>query len=508
MSKLSLSEYRFLDRLYPVLCHALKKDSAAVTQAVIAYTRLFSEPDYVLYDPPLYLKQHAKELTDARHDLSVEALHEERVGAPELMVQCLRALIDAVSLEEDALLRIEVFEEEERREKIARIAVSLDGPGHFPARFVFADYFVFSLEELGERWTLATQGGRIDKAPNGFMLRLNGMRMPPEPLTVATTVLAQLGDTPEQEDVETTLSYIEGDVTPEVADVEKLFQSVLESYADSFKKELFTLEIEFPDALPPLRMQRARMRLFFVSLLECLCWTAPHGGALSVLGEYDATERELSLLITLSMSEEGNRNSYHQEALERTITMQGGTFSYSQDEQEILISATLPDAVARELDSCLPDWECFSQRSQQMLRLLKSGAQTPPEAFLLGGVLEEELERLLLPRLATPVAVNIADDIQHHPSDLKGGAAECLKKALGQIMRKKVKKEICQPKYASEILWAYRGDYRKQAAVGTAALEETELRQFCEGLIENPPAYWQCLPLLAKAIKDLPPLAS
>lgn len=43
-----------------------------------------------------------------------------------------------------------------------------------------------------------------------------------------------------------------------------------------------------------------------------------------------------------------------------------------------------------------------------MLRLLKSGAQAPPEDFILGGILEHELEARLLPRLSQPMAPRVA----------------------------------------------------------------------------------------------------
>jgi hypothetical protein len=154
------------------------------------------------------------------------------------------------------------------------------------------------------------------------------------------------------------------------------------------------------------------------------------------------------------------------------------------------------------LDEWIPGWEGFGDRSRQMLRILKSGGPMPPEEFLLEGILEEELERWLLPKLEAPGAVNLAHELPANHSDLPGASPERLEKALGQIRKRKPRKEVVRPAYAAEILWAYRDDARSRAAVGTERLEISQLRALCEALLRRPPDYVVALRLVAVALAE------
>jgi len=161
----------------------------------------------------------------------------------------------------------------------------------------------------------------------------------------------------------------------------------------------------------------------------------------------------------------------------------------------------LPDSVGKVLDEWLPGWDALSSRSCQILRLLKSGGPAPPEEFLLGGVLEEELERWLMPRLTKPAVVNIAHELNLAEAALPGGSKDRLVKAITQIERGKPRKEIVKPAYAGEILWAFRGNERRRQAIGSGPLNDEELRMLCEGLVSRPPAYLRCLELIAKTMR-------
>ncbi|MBN2309498.1 MAG: hypothetical protein JXR94_11035, partial [Candidatus Hydrogenedentes bacterium] len=139
-------------------------------------------------------------------------------------------------------------------------------------------------------------------------------------------------------------------------------------------------------------------------------------------------------------------------------------------------------------------------RSRQVLRLLKSGGEGPPEGFLLAGVLEEELERWLLPRLASAPVCNIAHEMAAGDDGLPGGAPQRLDKALGQIKRGKPRKEICKPPYAAEILWAFRAQERYREAVGAERLSQEDIEFLCRAMSGDRPDYAACLRLIARAV--------
>ena len=67
------------------------------------------------------------------------------------------------------------------------------------------------------------------------------------------------------------------------------------------------------------------------------------------------------------------------------MALHDGVVEVADDASGLTVSIKLPDVVGRTLDAWLPGWEAFSERSQQMLRLLKSGGQAPPEEFISGG---------------------------------------------------------------------------------------------------------------------------
>jgi hypothetical protein len=188
----------------------------------------------------------------------------------------------------------------------------------------------------------------------------------------------------------------------------------------------------------------------------------------------------------------------HAASWRRIALAHAGTCAFDRDGHRATLRIVLPDPVGAALDVAIPGWEAFSDRSRQMLRLLKSGASPLPEDFLLGGVLEETLETLLFERLGAPLARNIAVDLKPDNRGLKKSDPERLKKALAQVSRGKPKKEICQPQYAGELIWAFRGDARRRAALGAESLDENELLRLCEALLATPPEYYAGLALLAR----------
>jgi hypothetical protein len=223
----------------------------------------------------------------------------------------------------------------------------------------------------------------------------------------------------------------------------------------------------------------------------------PEGGVLETLVEYDNVKREAAGMITLNAAEPTIKDTFHLSIMKRAIRHHGGGVDIDLSPSEAAITFTLADGVGKTLDAWLPGWELFGPESRKYLRLLKSGAQAPPEEFILGGILEQELENWLLPRLVEPVTVNIAKDGSFRNDGLKGSIKERMQKALDQVGRGKPKKEICQPQYAGELFWAFRGDPRQRYALGTQVLTDEELQALCEGLLAKPVDARACLNLLA-----------
>ena len=489
-----------LSRVEAVLSYAQATGSVQALAACRGFLSLYAQPDYELYKPAEFLRSHAKSLFSARDRVHIEPITDEQVGAPGLMLTCLRTLVEAAELEEDTVLCIEVFEEEERQRLAPRIGLGLDGPGRIPDRLLFEGFFGLSLEELGGVWTLATQGGRLDKTANGVLLRLTGMRMPPDALPESSELLARLGWKPTEETLREALAYLDGDEQAEPGDVKAVLRSVLAECHEQLEDAGITVETLIDPDLPPLLMRRKRIACFFENVFAYALQVLPPHSAVVLMAEYDPKAREAGFIITLTTPDGELQATHHSASMRRAIEGHQGSFSLAVASQEATVSATLADSIGKALDAWIPGWDAFSERSRQMLRLLKSGGPTPPEDFILGGVLEEELERWLLGRLASPAAVNIAHKLEADNSGLAGSNAERLKKALGQVTRGKPKKEICQPQYAGELFYAFRHDDRERYTLGTHVLDAEELRRLCEGLLANPPARHACLTLLAAGL--------
>ena len=200
---------------------------------------------------------------------------------------------------------------------------------------------------------------------------------------------------------------------------------------------------------------------------------------------------------TLAAAAGAVADSSHLSLLKRAIRFHDGEIEVELDGGEATVTFTLGDSAGQTLDAWLPHWDTFGPESRKYLRLLKSGAQAPPEDFILGGILEQELENWLLPRLQNPATTHLVKDGTFRNDGLKGSIKERLQKALDQVGRGKPKKEICQPAYAGELLWAFRSDPRHRAALGTQVLTDDELEALCAGLLAKPVDARACLTRLA-----------
>lgn len=489
----------------PVLAHALAGKDADAARACVDFLRLHADPDYTLYQPRDFVRAVEEPLSERGHSCWCDADPEELVGDPAAMRLCLLALTGAIELDPDSSLAFELVEIAERRDRIPLLAMSFDGPGRIPPMLTFFKYFWLTLEETGDLWTLASSGGRIDNTDNGLALRLKGMRMTPQTSETTSELLAVLGATPGPGDLKHALAIVDGEEPPEPRNLGLLLKEAATEFEESLRRASVHIEFDVDENLPPLLLRRERARRFFASLFQGTLWMAPENASLTVVTEYDRGARDAGILATLTPHTGRLSPTFHGASMRRAIEDNGGSFDMAFDESECMISAALPDQAGKALDAWIPGWEAFSEKSQQMLRLLKGGGQAPPEDVILPGVLEEELGRLLLERLATPLARNVAREIKPYHQKLEGSEPGRLEKALEQIGRGKPKNELAQPKYAGEILWAFREDERQRHAAGSLALTGEELRQLCETLLNKAPDCILALRLLGKAVSGNTP---
>ncbi len=485
------------EHLEPLLADAVARNSTADLNIARDYAALFTDPELELYHPEKIFQTFVAHFPPSSFSIHVEHVETERVGDPARMSACVSALLKAIERDPKTILVVEIYEEEEHSDMIPRMSIAFQGPGRVPESFRYADRFPMTLEALSDCWTLATSGGRIDRTENGVELRLHGMRMPPEPLAIAENVAAHLGRTPDVEGATRALALLEDQTPPDMADLERLYTECLSEWESKLNQGGVVHSYSFSEGFPQLPLNRTRMQGFFHSLFSWAIDGMSAGGTLEVLLDYDAASREATGILSLSTAEGKIPDSYHGSLMKRAIEFHGGTCEVDSQESDLTLTFTLGDSLGQTLDAWLPGWEFLGPESRKYLRLLKSGAQAPPEDFILGGILEQELENWLLPRLTVPATVRMASDGTFRNDKLKGSIKERMQKALDQVGRGKPKKEICQPQYAGELFGAFGADARHRSALGTQVLTDDELTDLCESLLAKPVDGRHCLLLVA-----------
>jgi hypothetical protein len=252
--------------------------------------------------------------------------------------------------------------------------------------------------------------------------------------------------------------------------------------------------------MPPLPVYRKRLREFFATAVKYAEEVLTGGGSIVVLSEYTPGERRADFIITIEGAQIAPGPEPLVASLRRAIVdVHGGSFEISTGPTSVTLAVSLPDPVGRDIDAWIPGFEVFSEHAKQILRLLRSGGPVPPEEVLLAGVLDEELERWLLPRLTHSTTQFVVQDLVANNRGLPGTSPERLKKALDQVKRGKPRREITRPPYAAELLYAFRGTEQHREAIGAGKLSQEELETLCRSLLESPCAHVRCLRLVAKA---------
>jgi len=509
-----------LDEMEAPLAYALERlkqgdaaDALPAMRACRAYLELHAAPHYAHYSPTALIRTHVKELENERRLFEIEPVP-DCVGDPGMVLQAVRLLLENIQLEADAVAVAELSDED----GAPQLAVSFDGPGAVPACLSFGGYIKVAIEQLDHCWTLATRGGRIDTTPNGVLLRLTGTREPPKAATDIGGAVERVREaeqrvrltaseqgTPVEEAaaaVHAALALADGCVKKEVGDLHGVVHEAVDREREREPRSQMAVEVYCDPGVPPVMMQRKQLVRFFRNVLRYARDVLPEGGSVAILADSEPAARKVTIIMTANGHHFRERESFRGAAMRRSIVeIHGGTLETRFERSGMTWTVELPDSVGKVLDGWLPGWEALSSRSCQILRLLKSGGPTPPEEFLLDGVLEEELERWLMPRLTNPAVVNIAHELRIAEAGLPGGSKDRLDKAITQIERGKPRKEIVKPAYAGEILWAFRGDERRRQAIGIGPLNNEELHMLCEGLVNTPPAYLFCLKLIAKTVR-------
>lgn len=371
------------------------------------------------------------------------------------------------------------------------------GARSVPDPLTLEGYFRFDLSEVSDCWTRATRDGRIDVTPEGATLWLQGARQTPPaiPEAGALRTLLEPGDL---DAAVRALNLIDGREAPQPLSLARLLQEVVAEREDELGKAGVRVLLEEGPKTSQLLLRRSRIHALGHTLLDFCLWHLRLGAhvKLSLLEQTD--ERTVELQMQVEGEQAAFQESFHLSSMRRVVQDHQGHLEALCEGEQAMLAFTFPELVGRSLDAWLPGWTRFSARSQQMLRLLKGAAQSPPEQFILEGVLEEELERRLLPCLETPAARNTAKALE------STAARQCFRngpravKAIGQAARGKPKKEIAQPAYAAELIHLFGS-----APEGLAALrmEDFGLPQriaLCESLVQVPVQAHAALMLLAQ----------
>jgi hypothetical protein len=491
----SIPQQALLDQVEPVLSYAQARSSDKALEATRRFVRLYGTPAYAAFDPDQFLQQRWDDVAGPRCHPFMETAS-ECVADPKNVVTCLAALLRCAELDGDSSLAVELFDLDERGERIPCIAVGLDGPGRFPDQVNLDGFFPLSMDAFGERWTLATRGGRIDRAPNGWLLRLKGMRLPPDPLPEADHLLTLLASSAGA-NLTPAFEYVDGPPRESPGDLAALVREVCESYGVSPGNAAIAVQYALPPDLPPIVMKRNRLRAMLVTLLRYAKTVLPPEAGLTLHIEYDATARQVRLAARVTGTTGEAPELFHLAGLQRAAADHGGRLQFLPQYPGDIVQVTLPDPAGKALDEWLPGWNAFSEKSQQVLRLLKSGAPLPSPDLFLQCVLEEELDRYFWPRLNQPALVNVVHDLRPEPPACPGFSPERLKKTLTQLKRGKPKHELCQPQYLGDLLQALRSSERATAALGLTPFSRQDLVDFCRALLRQPPDYVIALRFLA-----------
>ena len=457
------------------LSHAVAVHDTRPLRDARQFLTLFSPPAYQQYPIQLLIEQWPTSRVNDSIVLETSSSPLSATGELVRVVECMKIFLDNLHLGADTLVEARFLEEKHTVGMAPCLQLRLLGPGHIPSAISVGDHFRISLVGFNDCWTRATRDGRIDLTPEGATLWLQGARQPPPPDPEAQQLLALLDGPGAFAGADAALEHLDSSVPAQPANLLRILEDVIGERRPELDQARLRVEVDGPPDLPQLILRRGRMQLFADALINYALWHVVDTAQMSIQIDYLEAERSVRLRTRLEAHQAVLMASFHLASLQRAAADHAGALEALFEGTHAQFALTLPDEVGRRLDAYLPGWERFSPRSGQVLRLLKSGAQAPPEAFMLNGILEEELERWLLPRMETPAARNLAKHLEATAPKDACAHPERAAKALAQIARGKPKKEIAQPQYAVEIIHAFAHTPKGAALLGITRPQAGEL---------------------------------
>ena len=489
MEEYSWPIFGLAQRLHPLVMHAADQTDdfpAVAVQAALAFARLYVAPEKAIIDPAAMLRDQRARLETPGVSLDL-APAPECAGDSLTIIAILRALRDALLPDPSTLASIRLTTEKDT----PVVYIELDGPGCILPMITVEGYVAVPLTDIQEAWTLATIGGRIDRTPNGFVCKLRGVRKPRDPRPEAVRwadifkhVLALSTNKPSgaRTAILEILADLSGDDKPDACDLGTLLREKQSAYAPQISERDIRVDISLPDALPPLLLPRNMLAVALDAVFYRALGVLTDSGILSINIGYDKASRLAEMAISLAGRQIPERGEYLIAAL-KSIAPDTECIA---DNTETMISFTLPDKVGLLLDDWLPGYEIMGEQAEKMLRMLKAGSCPFPEEFVLGGVLETGMTRWLIPCLDKPVVAYFAQDISPDNKGLEGGNPDRLKKALEQVRRGKVRKEIAEAQYAAEIIHAFAPHEKGRKYLAADHLSAEELLTMAKKLLAGP----------------------
>lgn len=502
-----------LERIEPILCHARAmaerndwQRAHEALRACVDFAELHRAPVHAEYSTSQAFESIVRGAARPLENRSGPGV--TLTGDAIQIASIARAVIRNAVLEMDAELYVTGVELDD----VPAWSLRIDGPGRFTDEIGFGYGLALAPETTDLVWTSATRGGRIDRRAAELDLRLKGVRAVLEVPSGCDEYIAVLRDaeqyarilsagetvTNEANLLRDTLTGIlarfdELDDPPKPCDLPALMR---DSFMSEEPQQPVRFDSAFATEVPPQSLRRNRMLRFLCATQSLSRAALEHGGHVCIEIDYSLAQR----IVTLFINGEGQTNRERAEIYlpspQRALNTHGGSIEADFAANGFTLLVTLPDAIASTLDEWLPGWDTFAPRSIQMLRLLKSGGPVPPEDLILSGVLEDELERRLLPRLSVAPAATLIHDLKPRKPDLSPSSPQRIEKVLSQVKRGKPKKEICAPAYAAEIIWMFAIDQRHASAIGVKEASAPHTAELAKSLSSTSFNYLRALRLI------------
>lgn len=506
---------RHFDYIDPALSYA--REQARVRRWPEVHRALRAARDYAeLHRPPIHAEYAVTDLLRRVSATTPHVIESVPHAAPactgdsEQIAILLRLILATVELQFDARADVMLFDAGDTQ----ALRIRIDGPGRFSASVELGFGIRFSSEQLEGLWTAATRGGRIDSGPGERVLRLRGVRQAPPPDAFDPDVLETLRRTEQEarlcldEDVagqaedaaragiESLLSALDArDDSSQPGDLSALVRTEI---GETDPSDPVRITFQARESIPPLTMRRNRV-VRIVHILKTAARSAlTMGGALEITVEHSSAERRVDLWFTAEGAAGARVFDEMIPCVRRAVVdAHGGEVEGDVSGSGATVVCLFPDLVARELDLWLPGWHTFSLRSVQMLRLLKGGGNALPEELILGNVLDDELERRLLPRISVAPASHYAHEIVPRKPAPRNSSPDRVEKALTQIRRGNPKKEICSAAYAGELLWLYSKNDIHKSSIAIQNIDKNSLETLIFQLLSEKINYMECLRIIA-----------